>query len=155
MWILICIHDTIKCTGCETRHLFSAIWFFWFARFAFNYCFRVIAFWETFCAKYEIVQISSDDRYNFATCKQMTITNFYEAAIVRGNFMWEKGSHLNQSYDKSPYTNRNVKRAKWQHKQRHENVKYKRTDALSLWHKQQSTTVDIHGPLQTRKSSIT
>ena len=27
--------------------------------------------------------------------------------------------------------------------------KYK-TDALSLWHQQQSTTVDIHGPLQTR-----
>ena len=24
---------------------------------------------------------------------------------------------LTQSYDKSPYTNRNVKRAKWQHKQ--------------------------------------
>ena len=31
-----------------------------------------------------------------------------------------------------------------------QNVKYKRTDALSLGHKQQSTTVDIHGPLQTR-----
>ena len=30
------------------------------------------------------------------------------------------------------------------------NVKYKRTDALSLSHQQQSTTVDIHGPLQTR-----
>ena len=29
-------------------------------------------------------------------------------------------------------------------------VKYKETDALSLWHQQQSTTVDIHGPLQTR-----
>ena len=29
-------------------------------------------------------------------------------------------------------------------------VKYKRTDALSLWHQQKSTTVDIHGPLQTR-----
>ena len=32
------------------------------------------------------------------------------------------------------------------------NVKYKRTDALSLWHQQQSTSVDIHGPLQTRGS---
>ena len=33
----------------------------------------------------------------------------------------EKGRYLthDQSYDKSPYTNRNVKRAKWQHKQRH------------------------------------
>ena len=29
-------------------------------------------------------------------------------------------------------------------------VKYERTDALSLWHQQKSTTVDIHGPLQTR-----
>ena len=31
----------------------------------------------------------------------------------------EKGRDLTQSYDKSPYTNRNVKRAMWQHKQRH------------------------------------
>ena len=30
------------------------------------------------------------------------------------------------------------------------NVKYERTDALSLWYQQKSTTVDIHGPLQTR-----
>ena len=32
------------------------------------------------------------------------------------------------------------------------NVKYKRTDELSLWHQQinRGTTVDIHGPLQTR-----
>ena len=30
------------------------------------------------------------------------------------------------------------------------NVKYKRTDAPSLWHQQQSTTVDIHGPQKTR-----
>ena len=30
------------------------------------------------------------------------------------------------------------------------NVKYKNTDALSLWHQQSSTTVDIHVPLQTR-----
>ena len=29
-------------------------------------------------------------------------------------------------------------------------VKYKRTDALSLWHQQESTTVDINGTLQTR-----
>ena len=29
-------------------------------------------------------------------------------------------------------------------------VKYKRTDALSLWYQQKSTTVDIHGSLQTR-----
>ena len=30
------------------------------------------------------------------------------------------------------------------------NAKYKRTDALSLWYQQQSTTVDTHGPLHTR-----
>ena len=34
----------------------------------------------------------------------------------------EKGRDLTQSYDKSPYTNRNVKRAKWQHKRRHKKV---------------------------------
>ena len=41
------------------------------------------------------------------------------------NFSWtrEKGRDLTQSYDKSPYTNRNVKRAKWQHKQRHKKVR--------------------------------
>ena len=37
--------------------------------------------------------------------------------------MREKGRDLTQSYDKSPYTNRNVKRAKWQHKQRHKKVR--------------------------------
>ena len=30
----------------------------------------------------------------------------------------QKGGDLTQSYDKSPYTNRNVKGTKWQHKQR-------------------------------------
>ena len=35
----------------------------------------------------------------------------------------EKGRDLTQSYDKSPYTNRNVKRVKWQHKQRHKKVR--------------------------------
>ena len=38
----------------------------------------------------------------------------------------EKGRDLTQSYDKSPYTNRNVKRAKWQHKQRHKKVRLHR-----------------------------
>ena len=32
----------------------------------------------------------------------------------------------------------------------HEYVKYKRTGALSLWHLQYITTVDIHRPLQTK-----
>ena len=35
----------------------------------------------------------------------------------------EKGRDLTQSYDISPYTNRNVKRAKWQHKQRYKKVR--------------------------------
>ena len=35
----------------------------------------------------------------------------------------EKGRDPTQSYDKSPYTNRNVKRAKLQHKQRHKKVR--------------------------------
>ena len=34
----------------------------------------------------------------------------------------QKGGDMSQSYDKSPYTNRNVKGAKWQHKQRHKKV---------------------------------
>ena len=37
----------------------------------------------------------------------------------------EKGRDLTKSYDKSPYTNRNVKRAKWQHKQRNKKVEYR------------------------------
>ena len=32
------------------------------------------------------------------------------------NDMIKKGRDLTQSYDKSPFTNRNVKRVKWQHK---------------------------------------
>ena len=40
------------------------------------------------------------------------------------NLVWrEKGRDLTQSHDKSPYTNRNVKRAKWQQKQRHKKVR--------------------------------
>ena len=38
-------------------------------------------------------------------------------------FIRKKRRDLTQSYDKSPYTNRNVKRAKWQHKQRHKKVR--------------------------------
>ena len=35
----------------------------------------------------------------------------------------QKGGDLTQSYEKSPYTNRNVKGAKKQHKQRHKKVR--------------------------------
>ena len=38
-------------------------------------------------------------------------------------FWRQKGGDLTQSYDKSPYTNRNVKGAKWKHKQRHKKVR--------------------------------
>ena len=43
----------------------------------------------------------------------------------------QKGGDLTQSYDKSPYTHGNVKRGKWQHKQRHKKSSIKqrlRTD---------------------------
>ena len=43
--------------------------------------------------------------------------------LHRYKISWEKGIDLTQSYDKSPYTNRNIKRAKWQHKQRHKKVR--------------------------------
>ena len=36
----------------------------------------------------------------------------------------EKGRDLTQPYDKSPHTNRNVKRVKRQHKQRHKKIDY-------------------------------
>ena len=38
-------------------------------------------------------------------------------------FYTQKGGDLTQSYDKSPYTNRKVKGAKKQHKQRHKKVR--------------------------------
>ena len=42
----------------------------------------------------------------------------------------KKGRDRTQSYDKSPYTNRNVKRAKRQHKQRHKKVRLHSADRL-------------------------
>ena len=39
----------------------------------------------------------------------------------------QKGGDLTQSYDKSPYTHGNVKRAKWKHKQRHKKVRLNTT----------------------------
>ena len=47
--------------------------------------------------------------------------------ISKGNLisnLREKGRYLTRSYDKSPYTSRNFKRAKWQHKQRHKKDDY-------------------------------
>ena len=53
--------------------------------------------------------------YDTQICKEQTKSN----SIAK-----EKGRDLTQSYDKSPYTSRNVKRAKQQHiKQRHKKVR--------------------------------
>ena len=38
---------------------------------------------------------------------------------TEAQYIWKQKGDLTQSYDKSPYTNRNVKREKWQHKQSH------------------------------------
>ena len=43
--------------------------------------------------------------------------------VIPHNKKKEKGRDLTQSYDKNPYTNRNVKRAKRQHKQRYKKVR--------------------------------
>ena len=42
---------------------------------------------------------------------------------IKQRICGQKGGDLTQSYDKSPYTNRNVKRATRQHKQRHKKVR--------------------------------
>ena len=42
------------------------------------------------------------------------------------------GRYLTQSYDKSPYTNRNVKRAKRQLKQRHKKFDFSKKFNLSF-----------------------
>ena len=44
-------------------------------------------------------------------------------AIFLHEHLIEKGRDLTQSYDKSPYTNRNVKKGKVTHKQRHKKVR--------------------------------
>ena len=58
-------------------------------------------------------------------CSREGSTVSYEYDEENKKEIWprEKGRDLTQSYDKSPYTNRNVKRAKWQHKQRHKKVR--------------------------------
>ena len=59
---------------------------------------------------------------SFASLHRVQIWHL-SSQISRTTFTREKGRDLTQSYDKSPYTNRNVKRAKWQHKQRHKKVR--------------------------------
>ena len=49
----------------------------------------------------------------YATCNDISVI-----------YKREKGRDLTQSYDKSPYTNRNVKMSKWQHEQRHKKFDY-------------------------------
>ena len=45
------------------------------------------------------------------------------ARFKRNESEWQKGRDLTQSNDKGPFNNRNVKRVKWQHKQRHKKVR--------------------------------
>ena len=55
---------------------------------------------------------------------ESTLTlHFADAASPEHRLQREKGRYLTQSYDKSPYTNRYVIRAKLQHKQRHKKVR--------------------------------
>ena len=46
------------------------------------------------------------------------------ATLLLNWTLGEKGRDLTQSYDKSPYTSRNVKRTTWQHKQPHKKFDY-------------------------------
>ena len=59
--------------------------------------------------------------------KKFAIRNFGQKYKLKVFYILsrEKGRYLTQSYDKSPYTNRNVKRAKCQHKQRHKKFDYR------------------------------
>ena len=42
----------------------------------------------------------------------------------RGVFVWEKGSDLTQSCDKSPYTDRKIQKAAWEYKDASKNFDY-------------------------------
>ena len=60
--------------------------------------------------------------YGFWCLPMMHI--FKKINLIRYDTIWrDKGRDLTQSYDKSPYTSRDVKRAKWQHKQRYKKVR--------------------------------
>ena len=57
---------------------------------------------------------------------------------------------INQHKTSATAQSKKLTNKKVQSNTRDSNVKYTRIDALSLWHQQKSTTVAIHGPLQTR-----
>ena len=61
--------------------------------------------------------------WNDATPYLTTIKNDNSLLKFSLYFIRKKGRDLTQCYDKSHYTSRNVKRAKWQHKQRHKQVR--------------------------------
>ena len=73
---------------------------------------------EVSCTKgiYAFLWLRSSD-WLMASRQKFFFLNKWQATLR------ERGRDLTQSYDKSPYTNRNVKRAKWQHKQRHKKVR--------------------------------
>ena len=67
-------------------------------------------------------QISADHK-QYLFCGLSFVYKISFISKQQSSSLREKGTDLTQSYDKSPYTNRNVKRAKWQHKQRHKKVR--------------------------------
>ena len=64
---------------------------------------------------------SSTEKAFKATTARKKLAGLWKA--VKAKKTRQKGGDLTQSYDKSPYTNRNVKGAKQQHKQRHKKVR--------------------------------
>ena len=57
-------------------------------------------------------------------CHYVSLSAHSDLCRIDDKMVREKVRDLTQSYDKSPYTSRNVKRAKWQHKQRHKMFDY-------------------------------
>ena len=69
--------------------------------------------------------------------------------LIRKSLTRQKGGDLTQSYDKSPYTNGIVKRAKWQHKQRHNKDDSQQAEVrlpkIHLWDQQQGSVCPSTG----------
>ena len=82
--------------------------FFWSSYLTFSFW----SPWESYPCMIGLVRPSSIHDFPFLS------PFLHHAALILG----EKGRYQTQSYDKSPYTNRNVKRAKWKHKQRHKKI---------------------------------
>ena len=96
--------------------------------FYFPYGQYICAIWR------HILSTNSGESYGHKLCSAHSgfVFSFLWEGYYVVTFTREKGRDLTQSYDKSPYTNRNVKRAKWQHKQRHKKNKSKRYDLIHV-----------------------